>query len=178
MWHKRSRHIRPRLKRSLLALGNRGSFRVTPRWIGVHCERVRRTQFGNWWIQCPSRELDTHRSLGSRYLLILIHHLVSASMAPAPHAPTSSSCFCSLKYFAFWRPIFHSPCPKPSFSFSLPIRWLTVSILPFQFPRVNLNGLQNYQSHYSERTLFQVTWGDEGQFMGCVLGPHDHSASN
>lgn len=130
---------------------------------------------GSGWIQCPFRELDTHRSLGSRYLLILFHHWVSASTTPAPPAPTSSSRFCSLKYFAFWRPIFHSPCPKPSFSFSLPIGWLTVSILPFQFPRENLNGLQNYQSHYSGRTL---TLEDEGQFMDCVLGPHDHSESN
>lgn len=148
-----------------MAPGNRGSFRVTPRQIDVHCEGVSRTQFGKWMDPVPLQGLDTHRSLGSRYLLILFHHWVSASLRvhvyhSRPTCPYFILRFLLTQIICFLEAHFHSPCLKPSFSFSLPIRWLTVSILPFQFSRENLNGLQNYQSHYSGELLVP---GDPGR---------------
>lgn len=142
-------------------------------------ERVTRTQLGSGWIQCTLRDLDTRMPLGSRFLLLFSHHWVSAFLSPLlplPPHPPSTSClwFLLTQMFCFLEAHFIYSCPKTSFTFSFSIRWLILCILPFQFPRGNLIGLPNYQSHWWE--LFVP-----GHFLGwwpvyrlCALGSRDH----
>lgn len=169
--------IRPRLQRNLSAPGNRGSFRVMPRWIGVHCERVRRTQLGKWWIQCPSTELDTHREAGicwfysitGSQLLLLPPHLPLL----CPHVSAH------LNILLSGGPLFMPPVPSPlSASAFLSNGSLSV-FSPFSFQgRIWMACRITRVTHYWGRTLFRVTSEDEGQFMDCVLGPRAHSESN
>lgn len=138
---------------NLLVVGNRGPFRVTPRVIGVYCERVTRMQFGKWmdpvhplgtWILISpwGAGLCCSNSITRSQLL-----LQSASATSVPiHLLLQPHSFCLLKCFAFWRRIFTTPASRPlSASAFLSDDSFILCILPFQFPRENLIGLPNYQ---------------------------------
>lgn len=138
--------IRPLLKSNLLVVGNRDSFKVTTKVIGVYYEREAEDS------QRSPGDLDDHILLGAglcgSYSITGPQLLLESSSTTLPCPPSTSSLGFRLgvECFTFWRPIFSIPASS--------IPWLqsfcgiahSLCILPFHFPRENLIGLPNYQS--------------------------------
>lgn len=127
--------------------------------IGVHCERVTRTQCGKWLDPVHPEGPGYSYPPGEQVFVDLIPSSLGLSFSQRQLVPllprplsTSPSWLLLTQMVCFREAHFHYSCLKSSLSFRLSVRWL-LCVLPFHLPRENLIGLSKDQSHCLVRTV-------------------------